>query len=720
MAALQKIRSNTWIIAIMGVGLFLFLITMVLDQNTISAITNSNRNVGEVYGEDLHQEEFFQMVNEASEAQKLRTGGTLTDEQSEQVREQVWNEYVTFRLIEHECKKLGITITDAEVQEALREGSAQSFQNLPMFMNQQGRFDYTALQNFFKQYKEMKGKQVDPSITEQFETINRLWAYTEQQLRRELLLTKYQTLLVASLTANPVSAQQEFNDRTQTANAEVAAFPFAAISDKEAPVSDTDVKAVYDEYKELFRLDSEVRNLRYIDVPVQASAADKKALSDEMNVIYDKLQSGNDPAAVINASKSSVRYSGAPLPTSVYPADIQAQLDSMSVGSIKKPYLNLQDNTMNIVKLISKAQQPDSILYRALPVQAADANAVAARTDSILKALNAGARYADIAKKVGVPADSMWITAQQFESTDLTLDNAKFIEALYASAKGAYTTVELGGTKLILQVLDRKSFRDKVVAAVVKVPVNFSKVTYDAAVSKFNRFLAANRTLPEFLKNAAKEGYQVQEQAGFATQNQRIGGGNYGTPGIAGTKDAVRWVFDTASEGDISPLYEVGEANNHLLVVAVEKVIKKGYQPLDSKMVKEFCTAMAKSVKKGEAAAKKFAGVKTLDDAVKKGAVKDQLTNIGFGSYAVVPAVGFPEPLLAAAVAAGKVGQVSAPIIGRNGAYLVRVTARNQGTEKFDAKQETAMLQRRYMQHLNSLLGQLYEKAEVVDHRYKF
>ena len=72
MAALQKIRSNTWIIAIMGVGLFLFILTMVLDQNTISAITSGGRTVGEVYGKSLSQEEFYKMVNEASEVQKFR------------------------------------------------------------------------------------------------------------------------------------------------------------------------------------------------------------------------------------------------------------------------------------------------------------------------------------------------------------------------------------------------------------------------------------------------------------------------------------------------------------------------------------------------------------------------------------------------------------------------------------------------------------------------
>ena len=719
MAALQKIRSNTWIIAIMGVGLFLFILTMVLDQNTISAITSGGRTVGEVYGKSLSQEEFYKMVNEASEVQKFRSGGSLTDEQTEQVRDQVWNEFVSFELIKHECDKLGLIVTDEEVKQALREGTAQSFQNVPMFMGQDGRFNYTALQGFLKQAKEMKGKQVDSSVAEQIATINSLWAYTEKQLRRELLMNKYQALFVTSFTSNPVSAKVAFNDRTVSTNTQVAALPFASISDKEVKVEDSDLKAAYDQYKELFRLDNEVRDIKYIDVNVTASAADKKVLNNEMNVIFGKLQAGEDPAAVINASKSAVRFANVPLSTSVFPSDIKAELDSMGAGATKAPYLNVQDNTMNIVKVISKVQAPDSILYRALPVQAADAKAAGVRADSILNALNSGAKYADIAKKAGVPSDSSWIAASQFESTEISADNAKFVNALYNAPLKGYTQLEIGGNKIILQVLDRKAMKSKVVAAVVKIPVDFSKATYDAAVSKFNRFLAENHSLADIVKNAPKAGYQVIDQDGFSSSNRHIGG-NGQFPGIAGSKDAVRWVFDTAEEGELSPLYEVGEANNHLLVVALDKVYKKGYMPWDNKQVKEFLTAVVKSQKKGEVAAKKLAGVKTIEAAKAKGAVVDSLNNVTFSGYAVVPAVGAPEPMLTAAISTAKVGQTTAPIIGTAGAYVAKIVSRNKGTEKFDAKLEMNMTQRSYMQAAQQVLGALARKADIVDHRYKF
>ena len=211
MAALQKIRSSSWIIGLMGVGMFLFILTMVLDQNTLSVLRNSSNNAGSVYGKSLSQQDFYEMVNEASEAAKLRSGGNLTDEQQDQVRDMVWQQYVQFQLVKHEADKLGLEVTDKEVEQAIKEGTAQAFQNVPMFMGQTGRFDYTALQEFLKQAKSMQGQQANPEMAEQVAMINKLWAYTQKQLRQELLMNKYQTLFMTSFTSNPVAAKMQYD-----------------------------------------------------------------------------------------------------------------------------------------------------------------------------------------------------------------------------------------------------------------------------------------------------------------------------------------------------------------------------------------------------------------------------------------------------------------------------------------------------------------------------
>lgn len=721
MAALQKIRSSSWIIGLMGVGMFLFILTMVLDQNTLSVLRNSSNNAGSVYGNSLSQQEFYEMVNEASEVAKLTSGGSLSDEQTDQIRDKVWNDYVQYELVKHETDKLGLEVTDKEVEQAIKEGTAQAFQNVPMFMQPTGRFDYTALQNFLKQAKAMQGQQTNPEVAQQIATINKLWAYTEKQLRRELLMVKYQTAFMRSFTTNPVAAKMEYDARSMASTAEVASFPYATLPQKDLKITDEDLKTAYKANKEIFRLDQESRNIKYIDVEVTASEADRKALDTKMQELYQKMQAGGDLATLVNSSKSVMHYVDIPLSDNLFPADVKAELEKMTPGQLNAPQYNAQDNTINIVKLVNKSQSPDSILYRAIPVQAADATAATTRADSMIKALNSGASFAELAKKAGVPSDSVWVNAQQFENPQLSGDNLKFVQTLLSTPLKQYAVMEMQGMKVVLQVLDRKAMKTKYTAAVVKVPVDFSKATYDAAVSKMNRFLAANHTLANLVKNAPKEGYRVVDQNNFTTSQRNIGADGY-NPGVRGSKDAVKWVFDEAKEDEVSSLYQVGEANNHLLVVGLSKVNDDDYYAWDSKEVKEYLTLLVKREKLAQMAEQKYAGIKSVAQAKAKGAVVENVENLTFAGQTSATAVGVNEPKLAGAIAATKKGATTPMVFGAGGAYIARVIDRkNISTEKFDAKAVMQQQQQGMMQALGqATFFVLRHNAKIQDNRYKF
>ena len=159
MAALQTIRSKgALLVGVLGLALFAFIAEEFF--RSIETTSNMERSqVGEVYGEKLSVQDFQQLVEEQSEITKLQRmlqgqDANLTDQQTEQIREQVWRQFVEQQIIKHECDKLGLYVTDGEVQEALRLGQAQSLQTLAgVFGNPQtGRFDLTQLQQFPKEY----------------------------------------------------------------------------------------------------------------------------------------------------------------------------------------------------------------------------------------------------------------------------------------------------------------------------------------------------------------------------------------------------------------------------------------------------------------------------------------------------------------------------------------------------------------------------------------
>ncbi|MDO4210320.1 MAG: SurA N-terminal domain-containing protein [Bacteroidales bacterium] len=715
MPAIQKIRKHgALLICIIGAALFAF----IAEEAVRSMETTSNaskQQIGEVFGQALNYQEFQEMVNNETEIAKMRMGGqNLSDAMMDQLRDQVWGEYVNYQLIKHEADGLGLIVTDAEVQEALKEGTAQSLINtLPMFA-QGGRFDYVALKQFLEGYKKNKASMQGEQM-EQYELAHRLWEYAESKLRRELLMNKYQSLFATTLLSNPVNAKRNFADATQFKTATVAALPFAAMKDK-VNVTDEELKAAYEQYKENFFMPFETRDIKYIDVAVTASAADKKALEAEMQEIYTKLSNGEDAATVIGGSKSLVRFANMPLSAKAFPGDVAQHLDSMAVGQVKQ-YTNSQDNTMNVIKLISKTATADSILYRSIAVQAEDEAKMTARYDSVMNALNGGADFKAVAKNLGQPGDSTWVTSAMLDAGSSQPDNVKFAQALYA---GGTQTVEINGIKIILKIEETKGTSAKYVAAVAKCDIAFSKETYNAAKNKMNMFMSKNSDLAAVEKAAAKEGYQLTDSPSFMAASHNIGAQGR-MPGIPGTKDAVKWVFDDAKVGQISKMYECGEANDHLLLVGLAAVHEKGYLPWDNADVKKFLTAIVTSKKQAEAAAKKYAGIKTLEAAAAQGAVTDTIKNASFLQPLAISATKASEPKVAAALAVTKKGAVSPLIIGSAGAYIFRVE--EEGTvegAKFDEKTGVQNDARMYAQWAQGAFNFLYKKAKVIDNRYKF
>ncbi len=730
MAALGTIRKRgALLVGVLGLALFAFIAEEFF--RSLETTSNIDKNqVGQVYGEKLSIQDFQAMVEEQSEITKIQLqmqgqDGNLTDQQTEQIREQVWQQYVQKQIIAHECDKLGLFVTDGEVQEALRTGNAQSLQMLAgIFRSQTGGFDLAQLQDFLKNYNKTiaQAQQAqNAEAVEQIQMVKKLWEYTDKQLRDELLASKYQMLFAMGFTSNPIAAKASFNDRTVQKNAEVAALPYSIINDKDIKVTDDELKAAYNDFKENFYSPAETRDLKLIDVNVTASATDRAELMKKVQDFQQQLQSGSDVANVVRSSNSAVAYSNIPMSKQAFQrmSDVSSALDSMAVGSVKPTYYNAQDNTINTIKLIGKEQAPDSILYRQIAATAADADARKAQADSILKALNAGASFADLAKKYGQRSDSVWVTASQIEQFGMNDDEAAYITQLYHIGANSAQVISNDQGAAVVQVLDRRKMETKYNVAVVKCPLNFSKKTYENELSRLNRFLAQNKDVASIEKNAAKNGYMVSDVPGYSPMQNLIAS----NIGGSGAKDCARWIFDEAKTGDVSKLYECGRNGDHLLVVAVTATNDKGYLPWDNKDVKEFLTAAVRQQKKAEKALAMAKGVKTTADMQKvKGAVMATLTNQTMASYANVTGVNVPEPKLSGAIAKTKVNQNTALVQGAGAIYVAKVTGESKTADKFDAATEMAQLSQQDGQRaFRSVFSYLYtHKAKIVDHRYEF
>ena len=715
MAALGTIRKRGVIlVCIISFGLFAFIAEEAF-RSCDSAKNNERQQIGEVFGEKISVQEFQKLVDEYTEVIKMQQGqDNLPEEQMNQVKDMVWNSYIQNKIVAHEAEKLGLTVTDAELQDILKTGTNPMLAQTPFVNQQTGRFDVSALQKFLADYKTQKANpSANAQMMDQYTKIYNYWSFIEKTLRQQTLAQKYQSLLAHCFLSNPVEAKMAFKEENEESKIQLAAFPYSDIQDDKVKVVESDLKAKYDEMKARFKQPVESRDIKFVDIQVEASQADRAALNKEFAGYHTQLAAAADPTEVVRKSASTVAYLGIPVGKDAFPSDIAATLDSMAVGATTAVKANKADNTLNIVKLVNKQQLPDSIQYRVIQVAAASVAEAKTKADSIQSAISGGADFEAIAKKYGQTGEKAWMTTRQYEfAQSMDKDNKAFINALNTQAVNATSQLQLGQGYVILQVCDRKAMIEKYTAAVIKKNIDFSQDTYRTAYNKFASFVSANQTADEIVKNAAKSGYKVQDLKDITTATHYVAN-------IHSTREALKWIFE-AKEGSVSPMYECGN-NDHLLVVVLDKINRIGFRGLDDPQVKEMVKAEVIKDKKAEMIEAKLNGVKNVAAAKSKGAKVSEVNQITFAAPVFVASAGASEPALSGAVSATKRGAFSAhPVKGNAGVYLFLVTNKSNRPVKFNEKAQEQKCRQKSMQYAGNFMNELYLNANVVDNRYLF
>ena len=708
MATLQTIRSKgPLLVVVIGLALFAFIAG---DAWKVLQPHQGKQDVGEINGKTLTAQEYQKMVDEYAEVIKLTQGlNSLNDDQLTQVKDQVWQSYVNNQLIAAEAKKLGLTVSDAEIQAIIEEGTHPLLMQTPFRNPQTGAFDKDMLKKFLVDYANLGKSQMPAQYVEYYQKMGAFWNFIEKTLRQTALAEKYQNLLAKSLISNPVSAEDAFASRTNQTDVLLAAVPYSSINDSTITVSNEEIKALYNKKKETFEQPVETRNIKYIDVLVTPSDEDRKEVLDEVTEYSTQLANVADMSTFVRSTNSVVPFSEVVVNKTVLPNDIVARLDSVKLGEVYGPYYNQADDSYNAFRILAKQTAPDSIQFRQIQVYADTEAKTKTLADSIFTALKGGADFAELAQKYGQTGEACRLTARNYEGAALDAENAKSINTLINSGIKELNNLQVGQANVILQVMDKKAMKDKYQVAIIKRPVEFSKETYYKAYNDFSQFVAQNTTMDKIVANAEDNGYRLLERADFRSGEHYVGG-------VKGTRDALKWIF-AAKEGEVSPLYECGE-NDHLMVVALEKINPAGYRNIN--LVADMLKAEIIKDKKAEKIMAELNGADINKAKSAANAVSDTVKHITFAAPAYVSITRASEPVLGAFASKTEVNKTTAPIKGNAGVYVMQIINKDKSAETFDAKTEESNLENMAARYSNSFISDLYKKAEVKDDRYLY
>ena len=710
MATLQTIRSKgPLLVIVIGIALFAFIAG---DAWKIFQPHQGRQDIGEINGEKISAQDYQKLVDEYTEVIKLTNGlASLNETQLASVKDQVWQSYVNNKLIAEQAEKLGLTVTDAEIQAIIDEGTHPLLMNTPFRNPQTGAFDKDMLKKFLVDYSNLSTSQMPSQYVEYYQTMGNFWNFVEKTLRQSALAEKYQNLISKSLIANPTSAEDAFKARTEQSDLLMAAVPYSAINDSLVKISDDEIRSLYNERKEQFKQLAETRDIRFVDIQVLPSDADRKAVLDEVTEYSEQLNNTTaDYAAFIRSTGSSVSYSDIPVNKSVLPSDVVARLDSIGMNEVFGPYYSQADDSYNAFKIIAKVNAPDSIQFRQIQVYADTEEKTKTLTDSIYDALKGGANFEEIAKVYGQTGESTWVRANTWEGSQLNSENEEFIKTLLSQPVKEIAKLNIGHANIILQVMNKKSMQDKYKVAVIKSNVEFSNDTYNEAYNKFSQFVAQSNSIEELEKNAEEYGYTVIPRSDFSSAEHYVGG-------VPSTKEVIRWIFG-AKEGAVSPLFECGN-NDHIMVAALDRINPVGYRNINS--VADMLRAEIRRDKKAEMIMADMKSCTSIDQAkAVKNAVSDTVKHVTFSAPAYISLTRGSEPVIGAVASKTAVNATSAPVKGNAGVYMVQVLSKENGKETFDVKSEESTLSNMYYRFATQFINDLYQKSKVVDNRYLY
>ncbi len=706
MATLEKIRTKAGLLVaiVIGISLAAFVLGDML-QSGSSMFQKNQMEIGEIDGESVQYPEFQMKLEELGEVYKQNTDQSQLDENSwVQVREQAWQGFVRRIVMGDVYDELGIEVSSDELFDMIQGTNLHPIIQ-QLFRNPNtGQVDRGAVVRFLKS--------LDTGVAPEQRDY---WLYLEKQIIEEREQTKYSNMVGKGLYVSSEEAQKSLLARNKKVNFDYVALNLNSISDSLVTVTDSDLKDYFNAHQDNYKQEK-LRKIEYITFPVKPSANDFKEAENWITDIKADFETATDNIQFVN-SNSDQNFVGTWSKKDNLPENIGGWVfdEGAEVNAVFGPYF--ENEIYSLAKVHAIEMMPDSVEARHILLKVntqQEVVTVQALADSLKTAIENGSDFATLATQYSTDQGSAisggdlgWFKRGQMVKPfeEAAFNNNKNEVAIAASQFGIH----------IIQTTKRGVETKQVQIAYLVRDVEPSTRTIQDTYSQASKFAGENSTSEEF--DAAVAEQKLSKRVISVRENDRQ------ILGLENPRTLIRAAYK-AEEGEVimssqeSPIFEMGD---NFVIAVLTKVTEEGIATFDDVSARvELSVVKEKKaeylVEKANAA---LAGKTDLTAiATELGSTVKNAANIDFNTYSI-PGLGL-EPAVIGTVSSLDVDQISKPVAGNNGVYIIKVTSVNQGAEE-DISSEQARLAQSLSFRGNSQAFEAHRNSvEIVDKRTKF
>lgn len=700
MALIGTIRKNGWIlIATMVLALGGFIL-MDIVSNTQRYGAGDVNSLGNVNGKEIKRNEF-------DNYEKLVY--TNAQGNSYQIRTQVWDYFVQEAIISQEAEDAGLGVSRDELLD-LQFGEMISPVIVERFKDASGQPNRAMLQNVKQSID--AGTFTDP--------MNRAyWAVQEKEVIKKRLEDKLMTVVSKGMYTPAWMAEMAFKEGNERLDFRYVAVPYDRVKDTEVAVTDSDYEQFLDENPHLYDQTEETRVLAYAEFTVVATPQDSATARSAVAALLEGFRNAKSDSTYVIANNGTI--DGEFKRKTQLPFTMADTLASRPVGTIVGPYLDMSE--WKITKILDRKVLPDSVRARHILIRNAQDPASKGTIDSLKTLVESGkARFDSLAVKMSQDpgsgakgGDLGWFPegAMVPEFNEVCFMTGEQGKLYTVSTQFGWHLIEITGKKFIKSEASIK-------VATIGRKIEPSKNTQQAAKDKALAVLQSAKKLEDFVSAGGQQGFFIQNSPMLKENDYNVG--NLGSGEDA--REMVRWAFNEKTKlGDVSPELFVfrdqtgGYFDSKYVVAALRTIVPEGKASLATLKSLQEAEVKVRNIAKGKFIAEKIKDNQDFSAiAAQWNARMDTVRNVSFLQTQA------GEPRIQGTLFAMTAGQVSKPIVGTSGVYVISpVTDRAQVQTPSDLTMFRRQVSSTAIVNVRSnLMKSLVKNAELKDNRAKF